>query len=117
MYMRPLSPGLQVIEVVHDMQLAVRRYLKQDLNLVNSFDTWHGMKLTVMVFSQDVCTGVTTLHRNQECCQMILDLCYHPYYPCLYAFGSPSLLSFQIFCNFFYTCFCPFFLYSYIIAI
>ena len=69
MYMCPFSPGLQVIEVAHDMQLAVRRYLKQELNLVNSFDTWHGMKLTVMVFSQDVCTGVTTLHRNQECCQ------------------------------------------------
>ena len=49
-----ISPGLQVIEVAHDMQLAVRRYLKQELNLVNSFDTWHGMKLTVMVFSQDV---------------------------------------------------------------
>ena len=65
----PFSQGLQVIEVAHDMQLAVKRYLKQDLNLVNSFDTWHGMKLTVMVFSQYVCTGVTTLHRNQECCR------------------------------------------------
>ena len=35
--------GLNVVEVAHDMQLAVRRYLMQDLKLVNSFDTWHGM--------------------------------------------------------------------------
>ena len=44
-------PGLKVVEVAHDMQLAVGRYVKQDLKLLNSFDTWHGMKLTVMVFS------------------------------------------------------------------
>ena len=40
------SPGLKVIEVAHDMQLAVGRYVKQDLKLLNSFDTWHGMKLS-----------------------------------------------------------------------
>ena len=35
--------GLKVVEVAHDMQLAVGRYVKQDLKLLNSFDTWHGM--------------------------------------------------------------------------
>ena len=35
-------PGLKVVEVAHDMQLAVGRYVKQDLKLLNSFDTWHG---------------------------------------------------------------------------
>ena len=38
-----LFPGLNVVEVAHDMQLAVGRYVKDDLELLNSFDTWHGM--------------------------------------------------------------------------
>lgn len=36
-------PGLKIVEVAHDMQLQVSRYIKQDLKLLNSFDTWHGM--------------------------------------------------------------------------
>ena len=35
--------GLKVVEVAHDMQLAVGCYVNQDLKLLNSFDTWHGM--------------------------------------------------------------------------
>ena len=38
----PQFPGLNVVEVAHDMQLAVGRYVKNDLKLLNSFDTWHG---------------------------------------------------------------------------
>ena len=34
---------VNVVEVAHDMQLQVARYIKQDLKLLNSFDTWHGM--------------------------------------------------------------------------
>ena len=41
----PQSTGLNVVEVAHDMQLAVGWYVKQDLELLNSFDTWHGMCL------------------------------------------------------------------------
>ena len=33
------------------MQLAVGRYVKQDLKLLNSFDTWHGMKLAAIMFN------------------------------------------------------------------
>ena len=40
------SPGLKIVEIAHDMQLAVGQYVKQDLNLLNSFDTWHGIKLS-----------------------------------------------------------------------
>lgn len=46
--------GLKVVEVAHDMQLAVGRYVKQDLKLLNSFDTWHGMKSTYM-YSNALC--------------------------------------------------------------
>ena len=35
--------GLNIVEVAHDMQLQVASYIKQDLKLLNSFDTWHGM--------------------------------------------------------------------------
>ena len=45
------SPGLKVVEVAHDIQLAVGRYVKERLKLLNSFNTWHGMILTAMVFS------------------------------------------------------------------
>ena len=34
---------VNVVEVAHDMQLQVAHYIKQDLKLLNSFDTWHGM--------------------------------------------------------------------------
>ena len=39
----------QFNEVAHDMQRSVGRYVKQDLKLLNSFDTWHGMKLAVII--------------------------------------------------------------------
>ena len=62
-------PGLKVVEVAHDMQLAVGHYVKQDLKLLNSFDTWHGMKLTAMVQSLCLHWCNSTPCRNQECCQ------------------------------------------------
>ena len=31
--------GLKVVEVAHDMQLAVGHHVRQDLKLLNSFDT------------------------------------------------------------------------------
>ena len=40
--------GLNVVEVAHDMQLQVSRYIKQDLKLLNSFDTWHGMEYDIL---------------------------------------------------------------------
>lgn len=33
--------GLKVVEVAHDIQQQVSKYVKR-LGLVNSFDTWHG---------------------------------------------------------------------------
>ena len=44
---------------------------------------------------------------------MILDLCYHPYYPCLYAFWYSIPTFFSIFCNcFLYLCniYCVFYI-------
>ena len=34
--------GLNVVEVAHDFQQQIRRYIVEDLKLLNSYDTWHG---------------------------------------------------------------------------
>ena len=34
--------GLQTIEVAHDIQSQVGKYVSTDLRLVSSYDTWHG---------------------------------------------------------------------------
>ena len=36
------SLGLNVVEVAHDNCSSVKRFIIDDLNIVNSFDTWHG---------------------------------------------------------------------------
>ena len=43
----PLNPNvlhvdLKVVEVAHDYQPQVSRYVTDDLCLLNSYDTWHG---------------------------------------------------------------------------
>lgn len=35
--------GLHVAEVAHDFQQTIQRHVTQDLGLLNSYDTWHGM--------------------------------------------------------------------------
>ena len=40
--------GLHVVEVAHDIQAQVDKYIRETLGLVNSYDTWHGM----VVFQQ-----------------------------------------------------------------
>ena len=34
--------GLKVTEVAHDFHAGVRKYVTEDLGLLNSYDTWHG---------------------------------------------------------------------------
>jgi hypothetical protein len=53
--------GLKVVEVAHDIQQQVSRYIT-NLGLVNSFDTWHG-KIFV---TQKMVSGhyVMGLHTN-----------------------------------------------------
>ena len=34
--------GLNITELAHDMQAQVSKYVKEELNLVNSYDTWYG---------------------------------------------------------------------------
>ncbi len=41
------NSGRNVVEVAHDMQHQVSRYVTSDLGLKNSFDTWHGSTLHV----------------------------------------------------------------------
>ena len=38
----PLYSGLNVVEVAHDIQLSVSKFVTQELKVLNSFDTWHG---------------------------------------------------------------------------
>ena len=33
---------LKVVEVAHDHQIQVMKYVTEDLQLINSYDTWHG---------------------------------------------------------------------------
>ena len=35
--------GLNVVEVAHDIAQSVSSYITKSLNLVNSYDTWHGI--------------------------------------------------------------------------
>ena len=37
--------GLNVVEVAHDNAPSVKAYIVQELNLINSYDTWHGKNL------------------------------------------------------------------------
>ncbi|XP_064383612.1 uncharacterized protein LOC135332186 isoform X1 [Halichondria panicea] len=39
-----IARGLNVTEVGHDMQAQVAKYVTHTLNLINSYDTWHGTK-------------------------------------------------------------------------
>ena len=34
--------GLDIREIAHDYQLQVKKYIVEDLKLLNSYDTWHG---------------------------------------------------------------------------
>ena len=61
-----VNVGLRVIEVAHDIQSQVEKYVSTDLRLVNSYDTWHGKGLRnhCMCMFQS-----TSFFRNKECCQ------------------------------------------------
>ncbi|XP_064382205.1 uncharacterized protein LOC135331087 [Halichondria panicea] len=39
-----IDKGLNIVEVAHDNQPVVKRFVTDDLNLTNSYDTWHGTK-------------------------------------------------------------------------
>jgi hypothetical protein len=39
-----IQRGLQVSEVAHDHQVQVKKYVREELHLKNSSDTWHGTK-------------------------------------------------------------------------
>ena len=34
--------GLTIMEVAHDFQAQVSKYVRNELSLQNSYDTWHG---------------------------------------------------------------------------
>lgn len=59
-----LSTGLNVVEVAHDIQAQVSKYVKSDLKLTNSYDTWHGNAICSIVM-HILTNSLTT--RNEEC--------------------------------------------------
>jgi len=42
--------GLVVSEVAHDYQPAVTKYVTDELDCLNSYDTWHGMSIHKLQF-------------------------------------------------------------------
>ena len=40
---------LNIVEVAHDYQLQVIRYITDNLQLLNSYDTWHGNYLVLIL--------------------------------------------------------------------
>jgi hypothetical protein len=42
-----IQRGLQVSEVAHDHQVQVKKYVREELHLKNSSDTWHGRVVCV----------------------------------------------------------------------
>ena len=38
----PCTLGINIVEVAHDYQVQVQKYVTNDLKLLNSYDTWHG---------------------------------------------------------------------------
>ena len=58
--------GLNIVEVAHDMHHPVARYVKQELKLLNSFDTWHGMNKNFNHVCVQ-CVPLCLLNRDKEC--------------------------------------------------
>ena len=40
-----------MVEVAHDFQQQIRRYVVEDLKMLNSYDTWHGVYLNICIAS------------------------------------------------------------------
>ena len=48
-FMCCFATGLRVVEIAHDMQTQVTRYVTAELGLINSYDTWHGITTIVLL--------------------------------------------------------------------
>ena len=48
MYLCVFHEGLNITEVAHDYNTQLKTYITQELKLVNSFDTWHGMCISAV---------------------------------------------------------------------
>ena len=60
-----LQTGLNVVEVAHDMQLQVARYITSDLKLLNLYNTWHGKHaLFFLCYPIFTCTGCVTISHS-----------------------------------------------------
>ena len=41
--------GLKIVEVAHDNATSIKKYITEDLHLLNSYDTWHGEVIDFVV--------------------------------------------------------------------
>ena len=46
---------MNVVEVAHDFQQQIRKYVVEDLKLLNSYDTWHGKKQVISSIALCMC--------------------------------------------------------------
>ena len=54
-------------EVAHDNQAAVRNFIVSDLQLINTYDTWHGtIRMCLHEFYFGICTGLGTKNVAKE---------------------------------------------------
>ena len=44
-----VNVGLHVVEVAHDIQVQVVKYIRETLGLINSYDTWHGEVFIILL--------------------------------------------------------------------
>ena len=61
--------GLEVLEVAHDMQPQVSKYVTDELGLINSYDTWHGKSRSNVMLAACYKVLLPMSYRNQECVQ------------------------------------------------
>lgn len=66
--------GLKVVEVAHDFQQQIKNYITNDLQLLNSYDTWHGMcnelyyrflHVRLSLGTKNVAKGLTKITRGR----------------------------------------------------
>ncbi len=62
------SSGLNIVEVAHDNQSVVKKYVTDDLNLTNSYDTWHGkcVECHVLIFTNSVYLGTKNVAKGMK---------------------------------------------------
>ncbi len=60
--------GLNVVEVAHDNQSVVKKYVTNDLNLTNSYDSWYSkcVEYHVLIFTKSVYLSTNNVAKSMK---------------------------------------------------